>query len=244
MKSILKSQKADQHQHMLLSEVTDNSPSDSNSLNIDDLIHPLFSTETPLRLDAFKLTDAEKIEKIAGHVRNILHTLGMDLTDDSLKDTPLRVAKMYVLETFKGLNPENKPSTTLFKNNYEYSQMLVEKEITVFSTCEHHLVPIYGKAHVAYFSNGQVVGLSKLNRIVDYYAKRPQVQERLTIQIAEALKEALNTQDVAVMIDANHLCVASRGIRDVSSSTVTVEYSGRFKNNDTKNEFLAYIGKR
>lgn len=150
---------------------------------------------------------------------------------------------MYVQETFKGLNPANKPGTTLFTNKYQYGEMLVERNITLYSTCEHHLVPIIGKAHVAYFSSGKVIGLSKLNRLVDYYAKRPQVQERLTIQISEALKEALHTEDVAVLIDAEHLCVASRGIRDIQSSTVTAEYSGKFRNRDIRNEFLHYIGK-
>jgi GTP cyclohydrolase I len=176
-------------------------------------------------------------------MEKILHTLGLDLNDESIRDTPMRVAKMYVQETFRGLDPANKPGTTLFTNTYQYNQMLVEKNITLYSTCEHHLVPIIGKAHVAYFSSGKVIGLSKLNRIVDYYAKRPQVQERLTIQIAAALKEALETDDVAVMIDSAHLCVASRGIRDVNSTTVTTDFSGKFKNRDVRNELLTYIGK-
>lgn len=211
---------------------------------LDEIMHHHFtSASTPLRRDAFDRPDSEKIEIISRHMYEILHTLGMDMNDESIKDTPLRVAKMYVLESFRGLHPSNKPSATLFSNNYHYGEMLVEKNITVYSTCEHHLVPIIGKAHVAYFSSGKVIGLSKLNRLVDYYSKRPQVQERLTIQIADALKEALQTEDVAVIIDAAHLCVASRGIRDIQSSTVTAEYSGKFRNRDVRNEFLQYVGK-
>ncbi|CAN5636108.1 GTP cyclohydrolase I FolE [soil metagenome] len=200
--------------------------------------------DTPLRKDAFEMSNEEKIARIAEYMGKIMQTLGLDLTDESLRDTPMRVAKMYVRETFMGLDPANKPEATLFSNSYNYSQMLVEKDITIYSTCEHHLVPIIGKAHVAYFSNDHVIGLSKLNRIADYYARRPQVQERLTIQIAEALKEILKTDDVAVMIDASHLCVASRGIRDIKSSTVTTEYSGRFLNREIRNEFLSYLDKK
>lgn len=203
--------------------------------------HFFKNIETPLRADAFALSPEEKIMRIAGHVKGILETLGLDLNDESLKDTPLRVAKMYVQETFKGLDPGNHPAITLFDNSYHYSEMLVEKNITFYSTCEHHLVPIFGKAHVAYFSSGKVIGLSKLNRLVDHYARRPQVQERLTIQIAEALKDALQTSDVAVLIDSAHLCVASRGIRDINSSTITVEYCGKFRNSDVRREFLTHI---
>jgi len=198
--------------------------------------------DTPLRPDAFELDDDIKMELIAKHFTAIMETLGMDLEDDSLKDTPKRVAKMYVKEIFSGLNPANKPKPTLFKNPFKYNQMLVERNIAVFSNCEHHFVPIVGKAHVAYISNGQVIGLSKLNRIVQYCSQRPQVQERLTMQIANMLKEALSTEDVAVIIDAHHHCVSSRGIRDAGSSTVTAEYSGQFLNAETKNEFLKYIG--
>lgn len=211
-------------------------------LLVDDIIHHFNGiAKTPLHKEAFNLSPEEKIEIITKHFREILHTLGMDLNDESIKDTPRRVAKMYVNETFKGLIPENEPAVTQFANDYRYSQMLVERNITVFSTCEHHLVPIHGKAHVAYFSSGEVIGLSKLNRLVDFYSRRPQVQERLTIQIAEALKKALNTNDVAVVIDAHHMCVASRGIRDVNSSTVTAEYSGKFLNPETRKEFLEFI---
>lgn len=187
------------------------------------------------------LDDPTKIRLISHHFRQIMLLLGLDLEDDSLKDTPDRVAKMYVKETFSGLDPRNKPATTLFDNAYQYNEMLVEKNITVYSTCEHHFVPIIGKAHVAYYSSGKVIGLSKINRIVQYYAKRPQVQERLTEQIAQALKEALRTEDVAVVIDAAHLCVASRGVGDVNSTTLTSHYSGRFRADDTKKEFLSSI---
>lgn len=203
--------------------------------------HPFQSTATPLRPDAFERSDAEKIEGIEQKVYEILEILGMDLTDDSLKGTPKRVAKMFVNEIFGGLHPNRKPSASTFDNKYKYGEMLVEKNITVYSTCEHHLLPIVGKAHVAYISNGTVVGLSKMNRIVDYFAKRPQVQERLTIQIVEELQKILNTQNVACVIDAKHLCVNSRGIRDISSSTVTAEFGGLFKNKDTKREFLDYL---
>ncbi|WP_298761853.1 GTP cyclohydrolase I FolE [uncultured Psychroserpens sp.] len=199
------------------------------------------SSETPMRNDAFELTSSEKIDIIKDDVRHIMETLGLDLDDDSLKGTPKRVAKMFVNEIFGGLNPNKKPSASTFDNKYKYGEMLVEKNITVYSTCEHHLLPIVGKAHVAYISNGTVVGLSKMNRIVDYFAKRPQVQERLTIQIVKELQNVLNTEDVACVIDAKHLCVNSRGIRDVDSSTVTSEFGGKFKEKETKREFLDYI---
>lgn len=204
--------------------------------------HVMTSIETPLREDAFELDDDLKVELIEKKFEEILQVLGLDLTDDSLKDTPLRVAKMYVKEIFKGLDPANKPSMSLFENKYHYKQMLVEKDIRVNSTCEHHFLPIYGKAHVAYISTGQVIGLSKINRIVEYYSKRPQVQERLTIQIANELKEALSTDDVAVLIDAKHMCVSSRGIQDHCSSTVTAEYCGKFNDPSIRQEFLKYIG--
>lgn len=198
--------------------------------------------DTPLRPDAFEVDDDTKIELITKHFKGIMEALGMDMEDDSLKDTPKRVAKMYVKEIFSGLDPANKPKPTLFKNPFNYNQMLVERNIAVFSNCEHHFVPIVGKAHVAYISNGQVIGLSKLNRIVQYCSQRPQVQERLTMQIANMLKEALGTEDVAVIIDAHHHCVSSRGIRDTGSTTLTAAYSGQFLTKETKNEFLKYIG--
>jgi GTP cyclohydrolase I len=199
------------------------------------------STNTPLRSDAFALSNDEKIEIIQDDVRHILETLGLDLKDDSLNGTPNRVAKMFVNEIFGGLDPEKKPSASTFENKYKYGEMLVEKNITVYSTCEHHLLPIVGKAHVAYISNGTVVGLSKMNRIVDYFSNRPQVQERLTIQIVKELQDVLNTKDVACVIEAKHLCVNSRGIKDVDSSTVTSEFGGKFKEKETRREFLDYI---
>lgn len=216
----------------------------TNSDPINDEIgenHIATSAQNPVRIDAFNLTDEEKIESIKKDVESILNTLGMDLTDDSLKGTPNRVAKMFVKEIFGGLHPNKKPKASTFANNYKYGEMLVEKNITLYSTCEHHLLPIIGKAHVAYISNGTVVGLSKMNRIVDYYAKRPQVQERLTMQIVQELQRVLGTQDVACVIDAKHLCVNSRGIRDIESSTVTSEYGGKFKEEKTRREFLDFI---
>ena len=199
------------------------------------------SSDTPIREDAFALNSDEKIEIIQHDILHILQTLGLDLTDDSLKGTPNRVAKMFVNEIFSGLDPKNKPKASTFENKYKYGEMLVEKNITVYSTCEHHLLPIVGRAHIAYISNGNVVGLSKMNRIVDYYAKRPQVQERMTIQIVRELQSVLNTDDVACVIDAKHLCVNSRGIRDIESSTVTSEFGGQFKDKEVRKEFLSYI---
>lgn len=203
--------------------------------------HISSSAKNPIREDAFEITDEEKIEKIKKDVENILLTLGIDLTDDSLKGTPNRVAKMFVKEIFGGLNPARKPKASTFENGYKYGEMLVEKNITLYSTCEHHLLPIIGKAHVAYISKGKVIGLSKINRIVEYYAKRPQVQERLTMQIVQELQIALGTEDVACIIDAKHLCVNSRGINDIESSTVTSEFGGQFKNDQTRRELLDYI---
>lgn len=200
--------------------------------------------ETPLRADAFEMDDELKMELIEKHFKEIMHILGMDLTDDSLKGTPARVAKMYVKEVFSGLNPANKPKARLFENKYDYNQMLVEKDITFYSHCEHHFVPIFGKAHVAYFSSGKVIGLSKINRIVQYYAKRPQVQERLTVQIAEELKAALETEDVAVVMDATHMCVSSRGVGDTNSRTGTAHFSGKFNDEGTRREFLNFINKQ
>ncbi|RYU95468.1 GTP cyclohydrolase I FolE [Emticicia agri] len=199
------------------------------------------SVDTPMRADAFEMKDEEKIAQIEYYFRQIMDTLGLDLTDDSLKGTPKRVAKMYVKEIFSGLNPENKPSVTLFDNKYQYNEMLVEKDISFYSNCEHHFVPIFGKAHVAYIANGKVIGLSKLNRIVQYFAKRPQVQERLTMQIAKELQKVLGTEDVAVVMDAKHLCVASRGVQDDTSTTITSFYGGKFQQEATKAEFLKYI---
>lgn len=203
--------------------------------------HIATAANNPVRKDAFDLPDEQKIELIKKDVESILRTLGMDLDDDSIKGTPNRVAKMFVKEIFGGLNPAKKPSASTFENNYKYGEMLVEKNITLYSTCEHHLLPIIGRAHVAYISSGRVIGLSKMNRIVEHYSKRPQVQERLTMQIVQELQIALNTQDVACVIDAKHLCVNSRGINDIESSTVTSEFGGKFKEEQTRREFLDYI---
>jgi len=203
--------------------------------------HIFTSAKNPIRDDAFELSDAEKIEKIEASVKDILYTLGMDLNDDSIQGTPKRVAKAFVNELFMGLNPANKPVPSTFENNYNYGEMLVEKNIVVYSTCEHHLLPIIGRAHVAYISHGKVIGLSKMNRIVEYFAKRPQVQERLTMQIVQSMQEALGTEDVACVIDAKHLCVNSRGIKDIESSTVTSEFGGKFKEKEAKKEFLQYL---
>jgi len=216
----------------------------ADKLYLEDMLgeqHICTSYDTPLREDAFDMTDEEKIKIISGHFKEIMNALGLDLNDDSLKGTPGRVAKMFVKEIFSGLDPKNKPAIALFENKYRYTQMLVEKNISIYSNCEHHFVPIIGKVHVAYISSGKVIGLSKINRIVQYYARRPQVQERLTVQIANELKTILNTQDVAVLVDATHLCVSSRGVQDTQSSTITSSYNGRFNREETKNEFLTYI---
>lgn len=203
--------------------------------------HKASSVDTPLRADAFDATDEEKIAAIAPHFKAIMEILGMDLRDDSLRGTPLRVAKMYVKELFQGLNPANMPSMTLFENKFQYNEMLVEKNINFYTNCEHHFVPFFGKAHVAYISSGKVIGLSKLNRLVEYFSKRPQVQERLTMQIGKALQTVLQTQDVAVMMDAKHLCVSSRGVKDDSSNTITSFFGGKFQEEKKKMEFLKYV---
>ena len=203
--------------------------------------HVATSLETPMREDAFLLSDEQKMLLIEDKFRDIMNVLGLDLRDDSLNGTPHRVAKMFVKEIFSGLNPANKPKISVFDNKFKYGEMLVEKNINMNSTCEHHFLPIVGKAHVAYVSSGQVIGLSKINRVVDYFARRPQVQERLTVQIANELKRILKTEDVAVVIEAKHLCVSSRGIQDESSSTITAEYGGVFKETSRKDEFLKYL---
>ncbi len=196
---------------------------------------------TPLRSDAFLMSDEEKVELIAEKFSEIMNILGLDLSDDSLKDTPKRVAKMYVKEIFEGLNPDNLPKLSLFENKYGYNYILLEKNIHFTSTCEHHFLPIVGKAHVAYIPTDKVVGLSKLNRVVKYFAKRPQVQERLTLQIAEFLQVSLNTEHVAVIIDAEHYCIISRGIEDIKSSTVTSEFRGKFQDFDVQNRLMQMI---
>ena len=216
---------------------------DSNLETIQEVgdNHVGTSLDTPMKENAHAISDKEKMEKIAANFAEIMDTLGLDLSDDSLSGTPMRVAKMYVEEVFAGLNPKSKPAVKLFENKYNYKEMLVEKDIKVHSFCEHHFVPIIGVAHVAYINSGKVVGLSKLNRVVDYFSKRPQVQERLTVQIASELKKALGTDDVAVLIDAKHMCVSLRGVEDVSSSTITASYTGAFQNEETKKEFLQYV---
>ncbi|MCC6462939.1 MAG: GTP cyclohydrolase I FolE [Saprospiraceae bacterium] len=211
--------------------------------DLDDL-HLSSAVDTPMHPAAFDLSDAEKVAQITDHFAQIMHILGLDLSDDSLRGTPQRVAKMYVQEIFRGLNPGNKPVATTFENKYQYRRLVVERNIPLQSTCEHHFQPIFGVAHVAYIPNGKVIGLSKLNRIVDYYARRPQVQERLTIQIAEDLKRTLHTDDVAIYIDAKHMCVQARGVEHHGASTITAEYSGKFLNETTKREFLLAINSR
>jgi GTP cyclohydrolase IA len=229
-------------------EITLNSLLNGERINLAGLtaeeigdMHASTGIETPLRADAFEMDDDTKMQKIASHFRKIMETLGLDLNDDSLKGTPERVAKMYVKEIFSGLDPANKPKIALFENRYQYSQMLVEKDITFYSNCEHHFVPIFGRVHLAYISSGKVIGLSKLNRIVQYYAKRPQVQERFTMQIARELQEVLQTEDVAVIVDAKHLCVSSRGVEDSTAMTLTSFYGGKFQEDGTKQEFLRYV---
>jgi GTP cyclohydrolase IA len=203
--------------------------------------HLATTYDTPLRPDAFELTDEEKIQKIEAHFREIMDTLGLDLQDDSLNGTPRRVAKMFVKEIFSGLNPDNQPSISLFENKFKYRQMLVEKGIRLQSFCEHHFLPIYGVVHIGYIASNNVIGLSKLNRIVEHFGRRPQVQERLTMQIANELKQVLGTEDVAVYIDAKHMCVEMRGVQHEHCSTVTTEYSGKFLNENVRAEFLQSI---
>jgi GTP cyclohydrolase I len=229
------------HDTAIKTKVNGNSEVYYDHLRIIGDDHIPSGKETPLRPDAFDLDDSVKMNKIAWHFEQILHTLGLDINDDSLKNTPMRVAKMYVKEIFSGLNPKNKPKATLFDNKYGYKEMLVERNIKVHSYCEHHFLPIIGKAHVAYISDGHVIGLSKINRIVDYYARRPQVQERLTEQIAEELKKMLHTEDVAVMIDAEHMCVIMRGAKDQESSTITSSFHGKFQEEKYRAEFLNFI---
>jgi len=203
--------------------------------------HRMSSYDTPIKEDAFRLSDQNKIDEIAKHFQGIMDVLGLDLSDESLKGTPERVAKMYVNELFNGLNPDNLTKISLFENNYKYNGMLVEKDIELYSTCEHHFVPIIGKVHVAYIAKDKIIGLSKINRIVQHFSKRPQVQERLTIQVINKLKESLNTSDVACIIEAKHLCVNMRGVRDTKSATITAQYSGSFNKQEVKGEFLNHV---
>lgn len=229
------------HQGIMLNTLIEKRP--LNGFTEEEIGNDHISTglKTPMRTDAFEMSDAEKKVKIADLFEQIMDVMGLDLTDDSLRGTPNRVAKMYIDEIFSGLNPDNKPKVALFDNKYQYNQMLVEKNITFYSNCEHHFVPIIGKAHIAYISSGKVIGLSKLNRIVQYYAKRPQVQERLTNQIANELTDILDTKHIAVIIDAKHLCVSSRGIKDDTSATVTSYYGGVFNTPHKIAELQHYI---
>ncbi|KXX69952.1 GTP cyclohydrolase I FolE [Flammeovirga sp. SJP92] len=203
--------------------------------------HIMTSVDTPMLPDAFDKSEDEKIEIIQEYFSGIMKTLGLDLSDDSLKGTPYRFAKMYVKELFAGLDPKNKPSLSVFDNKYQYDKMLIEKNITFSSACEHHFLPIVGKAHIAYISSGKVIGISKINRIVEYYGKRPQVQERMTLQVYNELKEALKTESIIVVVDAEHLCVSSRGVKDKTSSTVTMEYGGKFNDVSYREEFLRLL---
>lgn len=197
------------------------------------------SVDTPMRADAFAKSDDQKIESIQFHFQKIMEELGLDLADDSLSGTPYRFAKMYVKELFYGLDPKKKPKLSSFENKYGYNKMLIESNITIDSACEHHFLPIQGFAHVAYIPNERVIGLSKINRLVDYYSHRPQVQERLCLQILKDLQKALNTESVLVMISSKHLCVSSRGIKDKSSYTTTIEYGGAFEDANRRNEFFS-----
>ncbi len=196
---------------------------------------------TPMVSTAFDKTDEEKIENIQKYFQKIMEELGLDITDDSLSGTPYRFAKMYVKELFYGLNPKHKPKLSTFDNKYGYQKMLIEQQINIDSSCEHHFLPIIGEAYVAYFPEKKVIGLSKINRLVDYYAHRPQVQERLCLQILKDLQDALGTQSVIVLINAKHLCVSSRGIKDKNSFTTTLEYGGLFEEREHRNEFLNTI---
>ena len=203
--------------------------------------HQMTSADTPMRLDAFEKSDDQKMKSIETHFHSIMEEMGLDMTDDSLKGTPHRVAKMFIQEIFSGLNPQNKPKISVFENSYHYDKMLVEANISFNSTCEHHFLPIIGKAHIGYVSSGKVIGLSKLNRIVDYFSRRPQVQERLIMQIFNELKTALETDNVIVVMEAKHLCVSSRGIKDESSFTSTIQYGGIFNEKENRNDFFNLV---
>lgn len=203
--------------------------------------HQMTSADTPLRPDAFIKSDAQKMQTIEKHFHIIMEEMGLDMTDDSLRGTPHRVAKMFIQEIFSGLDPKNKPKISVFENSYNYDKVLVEANISFNSTCEHHFLPIVGKAHIGYVSSGKVIGLSKLNRIVDYYSRRPQVQERLIMQIFNELKSVLETDNVIVVMEATHLCVSSRGIKDESSFTSTIQYGGIFNEKENRNDFFNMI---
>ena len=200
--------------------------------------HISSNVDTPLLKNAFEKSDEEKISKIQTHFSNIMEELGLDLSDDSLSGTPYRFAKMYVKELFYGLNPKNRPKLSTFENKYGYNKMLIEQNINIDSSCEHHFLPIVGQAHIGYIPKKKVIGLSKINRLVDYYAHRPQVQERLCIQILKDLQETLETKDIIIVINAKHMCVSSRGIKDKSSFTTTIEFGGCFEELEYRNSFF------
>ena len=206
--------------------------------------HISTNVETPLRHDAFVKSDQQKIEAIQKYFAKIMEELGLDLTDDSLSGTPYRFAKMYVKELFYGLDPSKKPKISTFNNKYGYKKMLIEQNINIDSACEHHFLPIVGHAHIAYVPNKKVIGLSKINRLVDYYSHRPQVQERLCLQILKDLQQSLETNDVIVVINAKHLCVSSRGIKDKNSFTTTTEYGGVFEDINYRNEFFGSLSSK
>jgi GTP cyclohydrolase I len=210
-------------------------------LSVDDILKHV--RPTPF-LDT-ALSNEKKIEIIADHFQGILETIGMDLSNDSLKDTPKRIAKMYVNELFSGLCKENFPKMTVIDNEMDYDQMVVVQDIEVLSVCEHHFQPIDGHATVAYVPNKKVIGLSKINRIVQFFSRRPQVQERLTKQIADCLAYVLDTKHVAVHINARHYCVIARGVEDSHSATSTCDLRGDFKTRSaTRSEFLAHCTTR
>lgn len=200
--------------------------------------------ESPLLPESFVVPESEKVEKISYHFKEIMKILGLNVEDPSIKDTPKRVAEMYIYELFKGLDLTNKPEVRLFPNPYEYQEPVIQRNISVKSICEHHFIPFIGVAHVGYMPKEHVIGLSKLSRIVDFYSRRPQVQERLTEQIAFELKRILNTEDVFVIIEAEHFCVKIRGIQDQESITVTSHFSGIFQNPEMKSQIWQSIKNR
>lgn len=196
---------------------------------------------TPTPVVENTLPDEKKIEIIAEKFKEILTTLGLDLSNDSLHDSPNRIARMYVREVFKGLNAAHFPKITIIENDMKYDQMIVVRDVTILSTCEHHFVTIDGRATIAYIPDRKVIGLSKINRIADFFSRRPQVQERLTKQIADCLTHVLETEHVAVHINARHYCVISRGVQDAQSTTITSDLRGDFKRRmETRNEFLSH----
>lgn len=212
----------------------------SNLLVKENLNKPnhYVTAKNPLRDDAFDIDDGLKIELIAEKVKDIIDILGLDSTNDSIKGTPKRIAKMYVNEIFKGLDPKNKPEVTVFKNEYNYHTPLVELNIPFTSFCEHHFVPIQGIANITYIPNDYVIGLSKIHRLVDFYASRPQVQERLTMQIAQELSGTLKTSNIGVVLKATHSCISCRGVEDMGSSTITSFFDGKVQSDNNLKRVL------